>query len=1467
MPLLTQEVVKKIILQYIGGSKISGAGAGLVAGAGREVIVKSQPLFSLIDKLRGIVGQAGVFRDTLLKNPQSAAIASTVGFISDLKTKLNNPAISPAIQTQLLTKLAAVETEVANFQLHTDILSGTTIPNVFEPLERSFTDAVTATANALAYSISANSSAVSAAASSLLAAGFANVATSESSSASGYAYSSSLSAASANTSAVSANNSSVIAASFATNANTSAGQSNTSANAAALSATQASANATSSQASANNSLNSSYSANTSAAQSAANAVSSQTSATNANTSAANSATSSTQAATFANNANTSAGNAASSATASATSASQASANATSANASANNSLNSSLAANTSAGNAATSATQSAANATSSQTSSTNANTSAANAATSSSQAATFATNANTSANNAATSAGAAATSASQASANATSSQASANNSLNSSFASNTSAGLANTSAANANTSANNAAISATQSASSATASATSASQASANATSANASANNSLNSSLAANTSAGNANTSAGQAAANATSSQTSATNANTSASNASTSSSQSATYSTASQASLVATIPQSFAPGNLSAFIYNGTVATITGPSSSWPEPYALQWTDSSIQYFTPKNGIPRIAGRRYRVTTIIYSYSNTCRAAIYLGSNDNIDNASGFTGYNGTGGTYPPGVTASDLSPIPANTFYQIGLDITVGSDAKGFITPQLYVNPIEAGTNTSGGGTQTYIWGIHIQDITGETASAASASSSSASAALANNSAASANSSAILATSFVGSGNFLQNTDFPNGDYTGWILSYTGGVTTDQVGVGQPAAIWTPTGESTLSFRQSNRVGSTNAYCDWHSHSIAVEELKYYQAYAYIAGHRCQVELYAIFWTAADAFLQTFDSGIITPDTGGQNLSRFTKVGLPSFQAPSGAAYAQVWIRKQDTLAGNTDSYMWFTRPYFGTARSGQTSYNNYAPGSGKQVAAVSSASIATNSSSISTINGSIATINQRLVAGSPNLVPNSSFEDGFDQWTPNPQFVVTSNGWGSQAITTGSISGALFGLGTKLIPIFGGNYYTTTADMALFSSSSSTYCYFDVQYYASDGTTILLDGGQTLRYASFDFSNDNARRQSWAMTELAPAAAYYAGVRFIVDPAGGTISAAAIRRVKLELSTTASGYSQEATAQYQAGVLSDHTGKLKSYLALSTTAGSAAASVKLMSQFANGVATSSVGIEAQEIVVTNSYGDLKKVAVTFSGGNAQFNGDIILGGRILFPNGLALKLAVAPYTLNVKDGQSITYPNTGYLPATSFSTIGLAPIASNETYSLYLESQTFSGATVRLKISVPAVPSNNSVTTGGTTARDGGGVQIYLQGLASATNGSYLMQGSVNIGANASYTDPSHQADFSIYFDIFAYVSGAWTKIATYTDFQTEYYQTGGAKTMTYPWSITATAPSGVTYLGAGSNSNNISVGGNVTVISSVAWTSQGTGSSVRSASPNGTETCQLTLTYN
>lgn len=292
----------------------------------------------------------------------------------------------------------------------------------------------------------------------------------------------------------------------------------------------------------------------------------------------------------------------------------------------------------------------------------------------------------------------------------------------------------------------------------------------------------------------------------------------------------------------------------------------------------------------------------------------------------------------------------------------------------------------------------------------------------------------------------------------------------------------------------------------------------------------------------------------------------DGAGRNAIKTTS------QAPAGATKAQVRFVVQSgtgvTFAGvrqiKVESGTVATA-YSAEASVGQsftaitTANSNIA--TLQSTVATQGATISSNSTAITTLQGQTAALTTRVAAGSQNLLPNGSFEAGFQKWNNTSGWGTgVLNGWGSYAHVT---SAGFYILDSDLIACGQGASYTIAADIACFGGAGS-YGYVDILYFGADGTTMLLDGGQNSVVPTRDFTSDTSRRAEVAHTSIAPAGAYFMKVRCIANAVGSPYIG--FRQIKLEKGTTWSPYSSEASIVQTFSSLSTLTSQ---YASLSST----------------------------------------------------------------------------------------------------------------------------------------------------------------------------------------------------------------------------------------------------------------------------------------------------------
>lgn len=116
-----------------------------------------------------------------------------------------------------------------------------------------------------------------------------------------------------------------------------------------------------------------------------------------------------------------------------------------------------------------------------------------------------------------------------------------------------------------------------------------------------------------------------------------------------------------------------------------------------------------------------------------------------------------------------------------------------------------------------------------------------------------------------------------------------------------------------------------------------------TIPVQPGSRYEFHIRMANHRCVSQWIVGWFDSAGNYISeagTADVGE-SAGTGGKDLSNWAHVG-GFLTAPANAYSARLWIRRSDTLVGFSDSYSWYTQPYFGRAGVNQTVFSVYNPG---------------------------------------------------------------------------------------------------------------------------------------------------------------------------------------------------------------------------------------------------------------------------------------------------------------------------------------------------------------------------------------------------------------------------------------------------------------------------------------------------------------------------------------------
>jgi hypothetical protein len=194
-----------------------------------------------------------------------------------------------------------------------------------------------------------------------------------------------------------------------------------------------------------------------------------------------------------------------------------------------------------------------------------------------------------------------------------------------------------------------------------------------------------------------------------------------------------------------------------------------------------------------------------------------------------------------------------------------------------------------------------------------------------------------------------------NRLVNTDFKG--ITGWYQGWNPGGANivnfnDSTTIWGSDAYWRPKGGNALAIQQTG-IGSNETALDiynggtWSTNDqrIAVKPNTKYEFSARIAAHRCiGIEMYVAVYNSNGDNISNWSlpyGSWYVPGSGGPDLSNYTQYSVFFVSDPT-AAYVQPYFRKGNTQAGQGDSWMWITQPYFGEAAPSQTTASAYVPG---------------------------------------------------------------------------------------------------------------------------------------------------------------------------------------------------------------------------------------------------------------------------------------------------------------------------------------------------------------------------------------------------------------------------------------------------------------------------------------------------------------------------------------------
>ncbi|MGY5775583.1 carbohydrate binding domain-containing protein [Rhizobium sp. LEGMi135b] len=187
----------------------------------------------------------------------------------------------------------------------------------------------------------------------------------------------------------------------------------------------------------------------------------------------------------------------------------------------------------------------------------------------------------------------------------------------------------------------------------------------------------------------------------------------------------------------------------------------------------------------------------------------------------------------------------------------------------------------------------------------------------------------------------------GNYISNSDLSAG-MTGWGYEWSNEPASFRLGLRIDTYAPRP---GAIEIRQINGnqgveygVAALDAYGAFDN--IAVKPGAWYELSVYYLGHRCTgVQPYVGVFDANDNLLNWVNWGVypaaqnLDPKKNLANYQRF----WAKFQMPANAARAYPFFRMKGTQAGQSDSFLWLTRIYFGEANPNQTEPTPWSDGS--------------------------------------------------------------------------------------------------------------------------------------------------------------------------------------------------------------------------------------------------------------------------------------------------------------------------------------------------------------------------------------------------------------------------------------------------------------------------------------------------------------------------------------------
>lgn len=279
------------------------------------------------------------------------------------------------------------------------------------------------------------------------------------------------------------------------------------------------------------------------------------------------------------------------------------------------------------------------------------------------------------------------------------------------------------------------------------------------------------------------------------------------------------------------------------------------------------------------------------------------------------------------------------------------------------------------------------------------------------------------------------------------------------------------------------------------------------------------------------------------------------------------------------------------------------------------------------------------STTTLQGSVAQVTQRLVAGSPNLLPNGGFENGRNSWADVIGNWGASGGlgdtWGSYIYWGGSgatTDGERYVIADSYpFVIEGGAQFALSGDANVWNSSGNAYCRLEVMFYSDTAATNEIGHvwGPNVTQPSF-WNEPGYNRQRLATFGTSPAGTQRCRVRLVgMGMFNGSNSGTAFRQIKFERGTVLTPYSGEASALQNYQVLSTATQQLAS---LTNTVSAQGATVSTQQTAISNLQGRTGAYWQVQAVAGNQRAQITVRADANGGGGVDFGGDVNFTGSL-------------------------------------------------------------------------------------------------------------------------------------------------------------------------------------------------------------------------------------------